>query len=358
MVGTRVRLSRNYQWLRHAVPIQVLSQRPDHPLLAAPPKASGKSPPTVYPMGVCAAMAHSAGLPCHVTATQLYQPPGQILVNRRGTSTLGSLVKSSTSPVQQQALQTMRITDLTGIPCCVLTVMGVSTASPGSRMVLKFDFPTPRMQQQSSSKWTPCYQVSASLEGEELALYASLDGTQKRAQAYQFDTAHELVDPECTERVCLSLQVPLDAPTTVSTDMVRISVKCIIDITVASGNNNNTKKKNNAPTYSNLRLELPVRMVAPMTEYEIILSGEDEEQDEDDAYLKLPLDELILGRSYRTGAVDFDLDDDSPPLIATDALRQTSSPSHPSSFATKGIQQDLTILSLRMAEDCQLIARE
>ena len=339
MVGTRVKLpSTRKQWLRHGTPLRVLSLRPDQP----PPQPQQSTRPTIYPIGSCTAMAHSVGLPCHVSATELHQPTGQILVNRRG---LRSMTRRNPDAAAQN-LQTMRITDLQGIPCCVLTVMGVSTTSPGSRMVLKFDFPRGNNQTTSSTSWTPCYQVSASLEGHEIAI--GVDGTQrKRAQAYLFDTAHATVDPDCTERVNLSLLVPLDAPTTVQADVVEVSVKCTIDITVGSSK---------TLTYSNLRLELPCRIVHSLSEYEVVLSGEDEDQDEDDAYLKLPLDELILGPSYRSSGSDCYLSDD-PPLIETAALRVTQEANHPSSFVTKDIQQDLKMLSLRMANECNLVER-
>ena len=361
MVGTRVRLpSLRKQWLRHGAPIHVLSLRPDQPPL---PDTTGTAPRLAYPVGSCTAMAHSVGLPSHVTATDLHQPTGQILVNRRGSSSLGTLVVSSSNyrrnpdaaGVAGRNLQTMRITDLQGISCCVLTIMGVASDTPGSRMVVKFNFPTPRQQQQQLEEpWTPCYHVSASLEGQEIARF--VDGSQKRAQAYQFDTAHEMVDPEYTERVCLSLLVPLDAPTTVSTDIIEVSVTCTIDITVgssspiASSNSNNQRN----PSFSNLRLALPCRIVNSISEYEMILSGEDVEEDEDDLQLKLPLDELILG-CHRSGRTGCDGDPEEPPLIETAALRNTKDSTHPSSFVTKDIRQDLKILSLRMANECGLV---
>jgi hypothetical protein len=358
IVGTRVQLpSSRKQWLRHATPIQVLSMRPDQPLLPDQSATAGQANlPKVYTIGSCSAMAHSVGLPCHVTATQLSQPPGQILVNRRGSSSLGGMLMArcrspEAASVVRSNLQTMRITDLQGMPVCVLTVMGVAIASPGSRIVLKLDFPIPRRGRRPDP-WTPCYQVSASLEGEEVALY--LDGTRKRAQAYQFDTAHELVDPDCTERVCLSLQVPLDAPTTVSTDIVEIKLKCILDITVGSGTSSGDESQQQHPQYSNLRLELAGRIVHPLSEYEVMLAGEDVDQDEDDAYLKLPLDELILGESYRSGVSHPGM----PPLIETAAIRSTQDSTHPSSFVTKDIREDLTILSLRMAKECHLVGYE
>ena len=375
MVGTRVRLpSMRKQWLRHGAPIQVLSLRPDQaPLGDAENTTAVKR--YEYPMGSCAAFAHSTGLPIHVTAAELHQPTGQILVNRRGSSSLGSLIVSSSNyrrnpdaaSLVARNLQTMRITDLQGIPCCVLTIMGVSLATPGGRMVLKFDFPTPKQQLnqnqangEQNQAWTPCYHVSASLEGQEVARF--VDGSQKRSQAYQFDTAHEMVDPECTERVCLSLLVPLHAPTTVSTDIVEVSATCSIDITVGTRTTASNDTNQSNPRYSNLRLALPCRIVNSISEYEMLLSGEDIEEDDDDLQLKLPLDELILG-CYRSSATassatsDNDNFAEDPPLIETEALRNTNDFTHPSSFVTKDILQDLKILSLRMANECDLVQR-
>ena len=374
MVGTRVRLpSTRKQWLRHGAPIQVLSLRPDQaPLIDAENTTAAKR--CEYPMGSCAAFAHSAGLPIHVTAAELHQPTGQILVNRRGSSSLGSLVVSSSNfrrnpdaaSLVARNLQTMRITDLLGIPCCVLTIMGVSSATPGGRMVLKFDFPTPKQQLkqkqpngEQNQPWTPCYHVSASLEGQEVARF--VDGSQKRSQAYQFDAAHEMVDPECTERICLSLLVPLNAPTTVSTDIVEVSATCSIDITVGTHTTKSSGTIQSNPKYSNLRLVLPCRILNSISEYEMLLSGEDVEEDDDDIQLKLPLDELKLGwhRSGTTGRSAIDDDDfsEEPPLIETEALRNTNDFTHPSSFVTKDIRQDLKILSLRMANECDLVQR-
>jgi len=378
MVETRVRLSSSSsttsrkQWLRHGLPIQVLSVRPDQP----PPTTSIPTNNT-FPLGSCMAMAHSKGLPFHVTATDLHSPTGQLLVNRRGAASLGSLVTSqqqshhvqgnhspaaattaATATAQMMAnnLQTMRITDLNGTPCCVLTVMGVSLATPGSRMVLKFDFPTPRSRDDETllSQWAPCYHVSASLEGQEVAHF--VDGSKKRAQAYQWDTAHAAVDPECTERVCLSLLVPLNAPTTLKTNAVEVSSTCSIDVTIGGGSSDPGK-------FHNLRLQLPCRIVNGLSEYEMLLSGEDVEQDEDDLQLKLPLDELILGchRSSSIRRSDYLIDsenntsNDGPPLVETKALQNTNDFTHPSSFVTKDIRQDLKILSLRMAKECNLI---
>lgn len=344
MVGTRARMphSPRKQWIRHCTPLHVMSPSPiQQPPSSVP--ADNSSQRQQVSVGLCTAMAHAAGLPCHVTANDLHQPTGQIHVNRQGTASLGNLVNAPHK--NSNLLQTMRITDLQGAPCCVLSVMGVSVATPGSRMVLKFDFPTPR--QQSQNPWTPCYQVSASLEGEEVAIHS--DGTRKRTRAYQFDTANEAIDPECTERVCLSLLLPLDAPTTIKTSVVDLDVHLCIDITVG-----NTANQSGANKFNNLRLKLPCRVAHSLSEYELIMKGENEEEGKEDEMMKLPLDELILGADYRTGQTD---DPDQPPLIETEALRKTNDFSHPNSFRTKDIRQDLKLLSIRMAKECNLVER-
>ena len=358
MVGTRVSFpSARKRWLRHGAPIQVLSLRPDQlPMQNTENVAMTKR--YEYPIGSCTAFAHSAGLPVHVSAYELHQPTGQILVNRRGSSSLGTLVVSSSSSRRDpdtanlvaQNLQTLRITDSRGTPCCVLTLMGVSSVTPGGRMVLKFDFPTPRRDQkpkktnEEDEPWTPCYHISASLEGQEIARF--VDGGQKRSKAYQFDTAHEMVDPNFTERVCLSLLMPLHAPTTVSTDILEVRATCSIDITVGSHASSYNGDNPSNTTYSNLRLELPCRIANSISEYEMLLSGEDVEEDDDDIQLKLPLDELILG-CHRPATHGTDQDHGKePPLIETGALRSTNDFTHPSSFVTKDIWQDLKILSV------------
>ena len=288
IVGTRARTlntARN-QWICHSTPVRVLCLSPSQ--ISVPITTSNDESTTQQqqrmPMGTCTAMAHSAELPCHVMATDLREPTVQIHVNRQGTASLGNLVKIFHS----SNLATMRITNFQGIPCCTLTIMGVSVATPGSHMVLKFDFTTPQQDKNNNpttSSWTPCYQVSASLEEEEVAIHS--DGTRKCTRAYQFDSACEAIDPDCTERVCISLLMPLDAPTTLRTNVVELEIHLCIDITVG---NSNPK----GPVFNNLRLQLPCRVVHNVSEYEVVLKGENDEEDEDDTMKKLPLDELKL----------------------------------------------------------------
>ena len=63
---------------------------------------------------------------------------------------------------------------------------------------------------------------------------------------------------------------------------------------------------------------------------------------------------MILGTGYCTGERETN-GSAMPPLIETAALRNTADLTHPSSFQTKDIHQDLKLLSIRMAKNCYLI---
>ena len=386
-VGTRIKSPnrKTKQWLRHGTPLQVFSLRQDQPPIAP------ESVPRPFPMGNCTAMAHSVGLPSHVTADDLHAPTGQLIVNRQGNNSMGSCSSRATQKLEENNMppniQTMRITDLQGKPCCVLTVMGVATASPGSHIMLNFDFPIPSTNGCEIPKfygrgkavkgprnyyndiledrWTPVHLVCAALEGEEVALLDVSGTSKKRAKAYQLATAYEYTDPDHTERVCLDMLVPLDAPITLSTDIVQINVHCTIDISVAA---NTPKTESEEIQYSNLRLQLPCRIVHPLSEFEGIMAGEDDDDDEEEVHKHLPLDELLLGTNYRTttsassGSAAYSMNHnwgvDDPPLIETPALRKTGDPMHFSSFITKDIRRDLKLFSVRMANECDLIERK
>lgn len=247
-------------------------------------------------LGNISAMAHSTGLPTYLSATELHRPRGQMTVNRHVG--LGSVAGRGD-------IKSLRVSNPKGEPCVLLTIMGSSLLNPGSRMLLQFDFP---------KGWVPCCQVSACLEGEEMAIYE--DGSLHRTRSYQFDTAHELIQADCTDRVSLTLLLPLDCPCTLHTDLVKISVECRIDITVEQPDGN----------YMNLRLNLPCFVAHGATA---------EVDDEVDTLASLaPLDELIFG--------------DEASTLVDDDYRS------PSSFRTKDIQKELSALSLRMAEKFNL----
>lgn len=263
-------------------------------------------------LGTCLAVAHSVGLPCHISATELNRPTGQITVNRH----VGLLSAA-------RDVQTLRVADQDGTLCCVLTVMGASIMSPGSRLLLQFDFPQDRHvhddeMSEMASKWLPCYQVSASLEGEELVI--NEDGTRHRARKYMFGGAHELVESGYTDRVSLSLCLPLDCPYTIQTDLLKVKVWCKVELTI---------DQSDGQGYSNLRLDLPCEVVHSPT------ADEMETDDADDMSGVIGLEELVFGK---------DAINDS-----TEADTQA-----PQNFKTNDIMNDLKVLSTLMIDNSGL----
>lgn len=240
-------------------------------------------------LGSCTAMAHSAGLPCHVNATDIYRPKGATTVNRN-VNLLSTIAKGN--------VQTLRIADPSGQPCCILTVLGSQVMNPGGHLLLQFDFPP---------SWVPCHQVSVCLRGEEVALYE--DGSTKRTRAFLLDTANELVESGYTERVSLNLHVPLDCPCTFRTDLVKITVQCRIDISVGKGGT------------TNLQFHLPCTVAHSPAD------DEPTENECDDDVAETPLEELMLEEDSRTLPI----------------------------FQTKDIRRDLKVLSLQMVDACGLV---
>ena len=200
----------------------------------------------------------------------------------------------------------MRVADPAGQPVGILTMIGVSSLCPGSRCMLKLDFP----MQQIQSSWVPCFQISACLQGEEFAIYK--DGSRRRASVLLLDTAHQVVDPVCTECVCLDLILPHDAPCSMQTDLCEISTKCLVDITVGT--------TTGGAKYNNLRLEIPCNVVHAV-------QGSECEEDQE---------ELPAGLAA-VQAMHFELGDNQKNV-----------------FDTSDILEDLKGLSMDMAEQCGL----
>lgn len=274
-------------------------------------------------LGSCTAMAHSAGLPCHVSATDIYRPRGATTVNRN---------VNLLSTIQKGNVQTLRIADPHGMPCCILTALGSQVMNPGGHLLLQFDFPST-----TTSSWVhhiPCHYVSVCLQGEEVALYE--DGSTNRTRAFMLDTAYQVVESGYTERVSLNVHVPLDCPCTIRTDLVKITVQCRIDISVGTNGN-----------YTNLQFHLPCTVAHSPTEDE--MSMENEFGDNDDV-ADTPLEELILGTTATTTATP---DDDALLLsvVEKDSWKQPTT----SSFQTRDIRRDLKVLSLQMVDACGLV---
>jgi hypothetical protein len=262
--------------------------------------------------GNCLGMAHSNGLPCHISATEMHRPKDQMMV-----------VQNHCLRRQQRSndVQTLRVSNAAGQPVCVLTVIGSQSLSPGSRIHLQWDFPSTenyyhhQSQQQTEENnnkkmnnyWIPCHQVCACLQGEEYALYE--DGSKKRTQSFLFDTCHEYVDPGITDRVSTTLWLSSSGdnnnnnstpPCDLKTDVMEVSTWCQVDITVReyenNNNSNNIVNNNNkgggggggGGGYNNLSLRIPCRVRHSNSN----LDDQEEQEMIQDNYVQ-PLNELL-----------------------------------------------------------------
>lgn len=271
------------------IPIRVLTASPVY-----------TTPHSLDEDSVLQAMAHSSGLPAGImTMSQLYPIEGRLTVHYQQSAAFGQHMSLRIPSM----IQSMLVTDpLTNRPVCVLTVMGATVLHPGSRVAIKLDFPS-RMA--NKSDWIPVFQASACLEGEEMVTRFR-DKRRSRARAHLFDTAHEgPLDPDCIECISLPLVMPMDAPVSVRTDHVEISIRCLVDIVVGED-------------YRNLRLEIPCQVVHAQMAWELA-----EEKDHE----TLDLWEIDYS--------DY-------------------SPTDPSWFPVSDISEELNILSLHLADRCQI----
>eukprot|EP00934_Nitzschia_sp_Nitz4_P004803 Nitzschia sp. Nitz4//scaffold11_size288233//13775//15142//NITZ4_000727-RA/size288233-processed-gene-0.198-mRNA-1//-1//CDS//3329533933//4793//frame0 len=250
-------------------------------------QGNGKKQAVVIPgarvkFGICLGLAHSSGYPSALSATEIHRPKGPI----------------SVALPSRPDVQTLRVSNARGQPVCVMTVVGATQLTPGSRIHLQWDFP----ERLSTNKaWIPCHQVAACIGGEELALYE--DGHTTRTQTFVWDACHEWVDPGVTHRVSKTLILPADAPCNLYTDIMELYVRCQVDITV---------KENGE--YNNLHIELPCHVVQKLPDPEMF----------DEETKILPLSELL---------------NEKPPK---------------DSFAMDDIENELKILGLQMEEKLEL----
>ena len=194
----------------------------------------------------CQGMAHSIGLPCHVSTTEINRPKGQMTV---------------ALPHSRDDVQTLRVSNAVGNSVCVMTIFGATKLTPGSRIHLQWDFPETIS---ASKSWIPCAQVSACLIGEEKAVYE--DGTTTRSQSFVFDTCQEWVDPGVTQRVSKTLLLSMDAPCNLYTDVMELTITCRVDITVKENGD-----------YNNLKIEIPCHVVHSFGQEEDIFEREENE---------------------------------------------------------------------------------
>jgi len=271
------------------------------------------------------AVAHSSGLPTHLTAAELHRLEGQWTVNRQGAALFRSITTMRGGGGGCGA-QSMKVADpSSGRPVCILTIMGASSLHPGSRLLLKLDFPTGYNYHEEDSEWMPCFQASACLQAEEVAI-SSIKNVRKRARRHLFCTAHQEMDPTTTESISLNLMLPVTAPCSVSNDTVEITTQCLIDIAVGL----KQTKNNTTGGYRNLRLEIPCRVTHAQADWE---RRDDDEEEESPG--KQMYEEIVASSA---GAQQERSDD----------------PMDPSSFRYKDIVEELKILSLTMADTCGL----
>lgn len=214
-------------------------------------------------------VSHGDTILCTLRSTEIHDSSGlgQLTVHHNGPTMFRPV--SLGSP---RDCQSMRVSDPSGKPVTVLTVLGAAKLSPGSRLLLQFDFPD--IEKVGKGTWAPCYQASACLQGEEVALQQESRGSlpkRHRARKHLLSTAHEVLDPACTERVCLTLLVPSDAPCSATTDILEISIWCVVDLTVGTSSSSNG--------HQNLRLEIPCVVGHPKSAFE---SQVDEDERVDD----------------------------------------------------------------------------
>jgi len=287
--------------------------------------------------GYCVGLAHSNGLPCHLSTTEIHRPKGQLVVVQNHC--LAQQYQHNTD------VQTLRISNAVGRPVCILTVIGSQSLSPGARVHLQWDFPkefrqdrchdvalhTQKAQNDSScddhnrnDHWIPCHLVCACLQGEEFAIFE--DGSKKRTQSFLFDTCHEWVEPGSTDRISKTLWLSSSnsdeiegntslfeggtPPCDLKTDVMEVSTWCQVDITIREQNISSGSNDG----YNNLSLRIPCRV-----RHSSSLNDQQEEQDMMEQQVE-PLNELLnLGTEHRT-------------------------------FPTNDIRSDLKTLSLKMEE--------
>ena len=300
--------------------------------------------------GNCLGMAHSNGLPCHISATEIHRPKDQMMV-----------VQNHCLRRQQRSndVQTLRVSNAAGRPVCVLTVIGSQSLSPGSRIHLQWDFPSTENyyhhQQQHQTEendskkknnyWIPCHQVCACLQGEEYAVYE--DGSKKRTQSFLFDTCHEYVDPGITDRVSTTLWLSSSGdnnnnnstpPCDLKTDVMEVSTWCQVDITVRENENENNNVNNKGGGgggeggYNNLSLRIPCRIRHTNSN----LDDQEEQEMMQDNYVQ-PLNELLNNNNNVEGGGE------NQEIYANYDIQTTL-------FPTNDILSDLKTVSLDMEE--------
>jgi hypothetical protein len=117
--------------------------------------------------------------------------------------------------------------------------------------------------------------------------------------------------------------LPLDAPCSIQTNILEISISIRVDITVGNATGDG---------YRNLQLEIPCRVIHGTSAYEE--QENDGEEERPRAFLQASAgDDDVNGGTASTQPIDS---------------------SDPRNFPTRDIHEDLQILSLSMADQCGL----
>ena len=157
-------------------------------------------------------------------------------------------------------MRSLRVADQDGAPCCVLTLVGLRTMRPGSAGIVSFDFSEDVVLGggDGDGPLLPCYRVSATLGAEEVA-YDATSSASRRIRALTLSEDSADVEPGCTDSVSLTVRLPLDAPVTLSTDLVGVRTECRIEMLV---------RRPEMASEDVLALEVPCRVVGDGVEEE------------------------------------------------------------------------------------------
>jgi hypothetical protein len=268
-------------------------------------------------------MAHSTGLPTRISASELQPFEGQYTVVN-GSSALYHSVHAN-------AVHSIGVVDPTSQrTVAVLTILGSpADLHPGARLSFRLDFSGRHSAMEPP--WIPCYQVSACLQGQERVMVAASTSEPPRvARRYVWNSAHEIVDPDTTECLSLSLVVPESVPWSIQTSHVEVNVQCLLDLAVGIPHT-----KTGKIDYRNVHMELPCQIRPVQRDWEC--HDEEDATSASDLQHTLPdlfssIQELERERLYQN----------------SNGLRTDSE------FATSDIQKDLKLLSFQLAKACDL----
>lgn len=242
-------------------------------------------------------------------------------------------------------------------------MIGAAPLYPGSRLLLKLDFPVGQPHPLSNQeRWIACHQVSACLQAMEVAIHANNSSNnnknnEQRARKHLLATTHwKIDDPSATESIALNLIVPEAAPCSIATDCVEIAVQRIVDLCITAADPSNSNRAADGGNYRNLHLEIPCRITHAPADWESEHRGEQQQQqqqhEEDESPSKRLFEQLVRVNAAISGTT----------AAATTFSASNNSvrdhgvfdPCDPRSFQYQDIVDELKLLSLLMADACGL----